>query len=92
MVLVVFMGLLSCGRGSYIPVVVCSSLFFSGGPYQVCVGAWGSSKRGSRSCRDEAGCFSQVSVGGSTLVVVRASSLPVAWVFLSSCGVVVSSS
>ena len=92
MLLVVFMGLLSCGRGSYILVVVCSSLFFSGGTYQFGVGARGSSKRGSRSCRDEAGCFSQVSVGGSSLVVVRASSLPVAWVFLSSCGVVVSSS
>ena len=70
MLLVVFMGLLSCGRGSYILVVVCSSLFFSGGTYQFGVGARGSSKRGSRSCRDEAGCFSQVSVGG----------------FLSSCG------
>ena len=92
MLLVVFMGLLSCGRGSYILVVVCSSLFLSGGTYQFGVGARGSSKRGSRSCRDEADGSSWVSVVGSSLVVVGNSSLPVAWGFLYSCGVLVNSS
>lgn len=49
-------------------------------------------KGGSGSCRDETGGSSQVSVGSSSLVVVRDSSPPVTWVLLSSCSVLVSSS
>ena len=58
----------------------------------------GAPLKGSRgSCQDEAGGSSGVPlggsslivVGGSSLIVVGDSSLPVAWGFLSSCGVLV---
>ena len=48
-------------------------------------------KGGSRPCRDEASGSSRVLVVGSSLVVVGASCLPVAWGFLSICGVLMSS-
>ena len=44
------------------------------------------------SCQDEAGGSSGVPLEGSSLIVVGDSSLPLALGFLSSCGVLVSSS
>ena len=49
-------------------------------------------KEGRGSCQDEAEGSSGVPLGGSSLIVVGHSSLPVALGFLSSCGVLVSSS
>ena len=85
------MGRSSCCGGIYVLAVVDSSLFVSGGGYEFTVGFGPPLKGGSRPCRDEASGSSRVLVVGSSLVVVGASCLPVAWGFLSICGVLMSS-
>ena len=78
--------------GLFVLAVMDSSLFVSGSTYQFAVGAQAPLKGGSESCGDKAGGSPQVSVAGPSLVVVGDSSLPVAWGFLSSCSILVSSS
>jgi len=82
--LVVFTGLSSCDRDSYILAVVVSFLLLSGGGINLVWGLGALLKEAAEPVKMKQAC--------SSLVVVGASSLPVAWVFLSSCGVVVSSS
>lgn len=90
MLVLVFTGISICVVGISVLEVVASSLFISEGTYQFPVGVRAPLKRDNRPVEMKQGAPLEFQWG--SLVVLEDSSLHVAWVFLSSCSALVSSS